>query len=328
MYYNYSGKKGNKKGTEMKKFLIILLTTAFFLTSCDRIRIVKIGIIQYENTVEQNNTYKGIIDGLRKEGYIDKENVDIEYVKADKDFDFCVAKIQEFISDNCGVIVTIGEEPSIAATNLTSRIPIIFACVDDPVNAHIVENVEKTLTNATGSSDFPPCESLVKIIKQVLPKAKRIACLYDSKNNFSNKQVKTLKQICEEEKITCIDAGIIEEEDLETKINELKGTVSAIYLPNDNFIADNMTIISATADRHKIPLFCNNKDMLPLGALVSVTTDYYEIGKKTASSIVAVLFRAESPSEIPVIYSQEGEFDYSPISSEKLGIEIPDELKD
>lgn len=312
----------------MKKLLLVLLTAALFFTGCDRIRLVKVGILQYENSVEQNDTYRGIIDGLRKEGYIDKDNIDIDYVKADRDFNVCVTKLQEFISDKYSVIITIGKEPSEAATNLTSTIPVIFACVEDPVSSHLVETVEKPGSNATGSSNYPPCEALVKAMKQVLPKAKRIACLYNAKDDFANKQVKSLKKACEEEKITCIDTGVIEEKDLEAKISELRGTAAAIYIPNDAFIADNMSIISATADRYKIPLFCNNKDMLPLGALASVTADYYEIGKKTASSVVAVLFRLESPSEIPVIYGQEGEFDYSPITSEKLGIVIPDALKE
>lgn len=311
----------------MKKFLLILLTAALFLTGCDRIRLVKVGILQFNNSVEQNDTYKGIIDGLRKEGYIDKNNIDIDYVKAEGDFTLCVTKLEEFISEDYNLIVTIGKEPSEAATNLSSTVPVIFACVDDPVSANLVESMEKTGTNATGSSDFPPCASLVKAIKKILPKAKRIACLYNAKDDFSNKQVKELKKACEEEKLTCIDTGVVEEKDIEAKINELKGTAAGIYLPNDKMITDNMTIISATADRLKIPLFCNSKDLLPLGALASVTSNYYEIGKKTASSIVAVLFRAEEPSEISVILSQEGEFDYSPITSEKLGIEIPDELK-
>lgn len=309
----------------MKKLTIILVTALFIFSSCNVNKIVKIGVVQSSPNADYDSAYKGFIDGLRKEGYVDKENINIEYVNTNGDLAVCVSTIEKYISEKYDLIYTIGLEASKVASNLTTKVPVLFSCVENPAGDKLVETNNKPGMNLTGASDFPPCEAQIEAMKKIIPNLTRIAIVYDSKNNFSAEQVKTFTEICEKKKISYYDTSFVENDEIRKKILLLKGVANAVYLPKDQLVEECFTEINAACEELAIPVFCNSNNLLQIGALCSITTNYYELGKATASQAVAILFHDEQPGNISVKFASKGVFEYSKNKADELGIKIPDE---
>lgn len=309
----------------MKKFSGILVAALVLFTSCNVNKIVKIGVIQSSPSADYDSAYKGLVDGLRKEGYVDKENIILDYVNTNGDLAVCVSTVEKFISEKYNLIYAIGTDAAKVASNLTTKVPILFSCVEDPVGDNLIKENNRPGTNLTGASDFPPCEAQLDAMKKIIPNLTRVAIIYDAKNNFSAEQTKAFKEICEKKKISYYEVSFVEKEEIREKIMLLKGVANAVYLPKDELVDESFTEINAACEKLALPVFCNSNNLLQIGALCSLTTNYYELGKATAVQAVAILFHEEQPKNMSVKFATKGNFEYSKNKADELGIILPEE---
>ena len=129
----------------MKKFgtlIAALAVVAFCFTGCAKSgkKQIKIGVIQLMEHAALDANYKGFVDGLAEAGYVDGENIKIDYQNAQGEQANCVTIAEKLINDGDDLIFAIATPAAQAVANLTQDIPVLISSVTDPESAKLVKS--------------------------------------------------------------------------------------------------------------------------------------------------------------------------------------------
>ncbi|MFI3257959.1 MAG: ABC transporter substrate-binding protein [Spirochaetales bacterium] len=287
---------------------------------------LKIGVLQLVEHEALDKSYQGFVDGLAAAGYIDGENITIDYQNAQGEQANCQTIAQKFVNDRVDLILAIATPAAQAVANLTDTIPILVTAVTDPASAMLVKSNEMPGTNVSGTSDLTPVEAQIKLLKQLVPSAQTVGFLYSSNEQNSIFQIDLAKAVCDEMGLNYIDATVSNSNELQQVTQSLVGKVDAIYSPTDNLVAAGMATVSMVTTDAKIPVICGEEGMTLLGGLATYGLDYYELGKQTGDMAVRILRDGANPTEMPIEYLQSGALTVNEAIAEAIGISIPSNL--
>ena len=310
-------------------YFLIILSLIFVSCSSNSSKedkVFKIGVLQLIEHDALDASYRGFVDGLREAGYIDGENIIIDYQNAQGEQANCVTIGQKFVNDKSDLILAIATPAAQAAANTTKDIPILITAVTDPADAKLVADNASPGGNVTGTSDLTPVKEQIELLKKLVPSAKNIAFLYNSSEQNSKFQVDIAKAKSDEMGLSYMDATITNPNDIQQVVQSLVGKVDAIYVPTDNMVSAGMANVIAITEPAKIPVICGEVGMLNAGGLATYGIDYYELGKLTANQAVKILKGESSPASMPIEYIQNPVLEVNTNAAQKLGITIPADL--
>ena len=138
---------------------------------------------------------KGFVDALAEAGYVDGKNISIDMHNAQGDQGNCVTIANKLVNDKDDLIFAIATPAAQAVANLTKNIPILISAVTDPESAKLVKSNEKPETNVTGTSDLTPVAQQIKLLKKIVPSAKKVGLMYCSSEQNSIFQLAKLKDL-------------------------------------------------------------------------------------------------------------------------------------
>ena len=293
-------------------------------------KVLKIGVMQFAEFDALQNAYKGFADGLKEAGYVDGENIKINYLSAAADTANCPTIADTLINDGSDLILAIAT-PSVAAIKeKTTTIPVLFTAVTDPVDSHIVADYEKPGANISGTSDLNPVKEQIDLLKKMFPDAQNVAVMYCSSETNSVAQYELAKAQLEALGMTCVKKTISAIDEAKSAVESLKGQVDAIYIPTDNTIADSMTSVAQAANDVNLPIICGEPGMVLNGGLATYGIDYYELGKQTAKMAVEILKSGnplDTVANMPIGYQvEECKYAFNTETAEKLGVTLPEDL--
>lgn len=315
----------------MKKLLSVLATALValaVLSGCSKNNgKVKIGVLQLVQHDALDANYQGFVDGLAKQGYVDGDNIVIDYQNASGDQSNCVTIAQKFVSDGVDLIFAIATPAAQAVANLTTTIPVVVSSVTDPESANLVKSNAMPGTNVTGTSDLTPCAAQISLLKQLLPEAKTVGMLFCSSEENSRFQINLAEAECKRLGLSYVEATVSNTNEVQQVVQSLVGKVDAIYSPTDNMIASSMATVAMVANENRIPVIVGEEGMVKNGGLATYGLNYYELGKQTAVMAAQILRDKTDPAEMPIQYLTSCDFSYNPDTAAILGIEIPLELR-
>ena len=288
---------------------------------------VKIGVIQYMVHASLDEAYEGFVDGLEEAGYVDGENIEIEFQNASGEVSNCQQICDVFANSGTDLVLAIATPAAQAAVNVfqETEVPVLFTAVTDAVGAGLVESNEAPGKNVTGTLDMPVIADQIAVIKDVLPDAEKIAILYTSSEANSEIQAEEAKAAAEELGMEAIIQTSSSSNDIPQVISSVVGSVDAIYIPSDNAFASAMATVNSTAAENQIPVFCAVEAMIAEGGIATTAINYYELGKQTAAQAVRVI-EGESASEIAVETQKECGLVVNETFAKSVGVEIPAEI--
>lgn len=314
----------------MKKTILTVASVvllALVSTACSqRSKNPKIGVIQLVEHPALDASYKGFVDGLKEAGYVDGQNIDIDYENAQGDQSNCVTIADKLVSSKCDLIFAIATPAAQAVANRTDSIPILVTAVTDPKTAGLVVENDKPGTNVSGTSDLNPVTAQIGLIPKITPNAKKIAMLYCSSEENSVFQINMAKKECDKLGLTYQDATVSNTNEIQQVVQSLVGKVDAIYAPTDNMIASCMATVALVTNEAKIPVYCGETGMVESGGLCTYGLDYYELGKQTAPMAIDILKNGKKPADMPIEYLANCEFSYNKEVAELIGVTIPADL--
>ncbi|MEG1621208.1 MAG: ABC transporter substrate-binding protein [Oscillospiraceae bacterium] len=287
----------------------------------------KIGIIQFVEHEALDQAYKGFIDGLKEEGFVDGENIKIDYKNAQGEMANCSTIATKLINDKNDLILAIATPAAQAMANATKDIPILVTAVTDPEKAQLVKSNTAPGGNVTGTSDMTPVAKQLNLLKQLVPNAKKIGLMYSSNEANSTIQIEIAKAEAEKLGLETIDATVSATNELQQVAQSLVGKVDAIYLPTDNMMATGMATISMVTEPAKIPVICGEEALIANGALATYGINYYNLGVQTGKQAAKILRGEAKPADMPIEYIEETNLTIDLDRAEKLGITVSDELK-
>ena len=313
----------------MKKSIVFAAAVAALalFSSCQKKdKKIKIGVIQLVEHPALDKNYQGFVDGLKEAGYVDGQNISIDYQNAQGEQANCVTIAQKLVNDQSDLIFAIATPAAQAVANTTSDIPILVSSVTDPKTAQLVESNEKPGTNVSGTSDLTPCAAQIALLKRLVPSAKKIAILFCSSEENSKFQAKLAEAACEKEGLDFVEATVSNTNEVQQVVQSLVGKVDAIYAPTDNMIASSFATVALVATPNKIPVICGEEGMVQGGGLATYGINYYELGKQTAKMAVEILANKKNPADMPIQYLEKCDFAYNKETAAELGIDIPADL--
>lgn len=311
----------------MKKtfaFLTVLLSLGLILSGCaEKTEGPKIGVVQLVEHTALDASYQGFVDGLKEAGYEDGINLTIDYQNAQGEQANCVTIAQKLVNDQNDLILAIATPAAQAVVNFTDTIPVLVTAVTDPASAKLVNSNELPGTNVSGTSDLNPVDAQVRLIKRILPDAKKIAFLFCSSEENSYFQVGLAKKTADEIGLEYVDATVSSSNEIQSVVESLVGKVDAIYAPTDNMIAAGMATVAMVSTPAGIPVFCGEAGMVDNGGFATYGLNYYELGKQTAAMAVDILENGKNPAEMPIQYLEKCDLAINMEAAEEMGIEIP-----
>lgn len=309
--------------------LLVLVMAVGLLSACgQKDEKFKIGVNQLVPHEALDASYNGFVDALEDEGYIDGENITIDYQNAQNDQSTLNTIATKLVNDGSDLILAISTPSALAVLNATKDIPILVTAVTDPADAGLVESNDAPGGNLSGTSDLTPVKRQIELIKELVPTVETIGVLYSSSESNSKIQVDMAVEAAEELGLEVVEATVSSTNDIEQVVQSLVGRVDAIYAPTDNTIAAGMPTVAMVANANGIPIICGEEGMVGKGGLATYGINYYRIGWMTGKQAVKIIKGEASTATMPIEYLPDEEYSLT-INQEvadQLGIEIPQDL--
>ena len=288
---------------------------------------VKVGVLQLLSHPALDQIYKGLEDGLAKEGYKVGDNLKIDLQNAQGDQSNLASMGQKLVTDNNDILVGITTPATLSLSNATKDKPIIMAGITYPVEAGLIKSEDKPGNNITGVSDRTPIKQQLEIMKKVLPKMKKVGILYTASEDNSVKQAQEAEKLAKELGLEVKVSSIANTNDIQQVTESLASETDAIFVPIDNTIASAMSTVVKVTDAKKIPVFPSADTMVADGGVLGIGVDQYQIGVETAK-VVAKVLKGEDTKNMPIVLANEGVIYLNEAKAKQLGIEIPNEVKE
>lgn len=288
---------------------------------------VKVGVLQLLSHPALDQIYKGLEDGLAKEGYKVGDNLKIDLQNAQGDQSNLASMGQKLVSDNNDILVGITTPATLSLSNATKDKPIIMAGITYPVEAGLIKSEDKPGNNITGVSDRTPIKQQLEIMKKVLPKMKKVGILYTASEDNSVKQAQEAEKLAKELGLEVKVSSIANTNDIQQVTESLASETDAIFVPIDNTIASAMSTVVKVTDAKKIPVFPSADTMVADGGVLGIGVDQYKIGVETAK-VVAKVLKGEDTKNMPIVLANEGVIYLNEAKAKQLGIEIPNDIKE
>lgn len=313
----------------MKKLMVSLMMAALCLTSVSakakKAKVIKIGVIQLMEHVALDKNYQGFVDGLKEAGYVDGQNIKIDFQNAQGEQANCVTIAEKLINDKDDLIFAIATPAAQAVANLTTTIPVVISSVTDPASAKLVNSNEMPGTNVTGTSDLTPCAAQMRLLKKIFPDAKTVGMLFCSSEQNSRFQIDLAEAACKELGLKYVEATVSNSNEIAQVTQSLCSKCDVLYSPTDNMIAAGMALVGQVCLENKKGIICGEEGMVDAGGLATYGINYYELGKQTAKMAVEIL-NGKKPAEMPIQYLDVCDLKVNQATADALGITIPADL--
>lgn len=307
-----------KKIISLTLLLATLIASCIGLTSCGETADYTVGICQLMEHDSLDLATKGFIDSLTAE--LEKEGKTVKFdTQVAGEANLCTTVINTFTAKKVNLIMANATPALTAAAEATSTIPVLGTSVTD-YNDTFKNNIP---TNVSGTSDAVPFAEQAQMMIDTLGLAAgdKVGVIYCSDESNSALQYEAVKAHLESrgvvlEKYTFSDAAT----ELQGITNKAANECKAIYVPSDNTVAQNDTIVGNICSDKKVPVFTSYGGAI---CYASLAIDYYQLGVETGKMAAEILLGKKNPADIEiktltpsVVYNKE--------LCKALGITVPE----
>ena len=266
-------------------------------------------------------------NGLNEFGYVDGQNVTVEYHWLEGQYDRLPALMADLVRRKVAVIASPGSTPVVlAAKAATATIPIVFGVGQDPVKLGLVASLAHPGGNATGINFFNTevTAKRLRLLHDLVPKAVRIAVLVNPANASITEP--TLREVQEAAaslglQIQVLNASTIGEIDA-AFATLTRERPDALFVAPDGYFASRAVQLATLAARDRIPAAYFNRDFLAVGGLMSYGTDLADAVRQVGVYTGNIL-KGAKPADLPVLQSTKFQFVINLQTARALGIEVP-----
>ena len=325
------------KGKKWKHLImgVTAVLTAGIIAGCggggqkkteDGKKMYKVGIVQLVEHNALDAANKGFVDGLKKRGYEEGKNIEIDRQNAQADQSNLANISQRFISNKANLICAIATPAAQTVANATKDIPIVGTAITDYESAKLVKSNAKPGGNVTGTSDMNPIKEQVDLLMKFCPNAKTVGVIYCSSEVNSEVQVKAMKEYAASKGLKVETATISTVNDIQQAAQSLVSKVDAFYAPTDNVLASAMPTLLSVTDPAKKPVICGEENMVKAGGLATYGIDYYKLGLQTGDMGADILDGKKKPADMPIQTAKDLKASVNKKSADALGVKIPDDV--
>ena len=270
----------------------------------------------------------GFRQGLKNSGYIEGQNVAIEYRWADNQIDRLPALASELVRRQVVVIAAIGHDPAFAAKAATTTIPIVFLAGEDPVRLGLVTSLARPGGNATGINFFVSelTAKRLELLHELVPGAARVAVLVHPASALTaaiSKDAETAGRAMRVQ-TQVLNASTSREIDAAFASFVREQPDALLVAPGPFFTSRRVQLVQLAA-RHAVPAIYAGRQYADIGGLIgygpNLTDSYRQVG-----IYVGRILRGDKPAELPVVQSTKFELVINAQTARMLGLTVPQTL--
>ncbi|WP_461812134.1 ABC transporter substrate-binding protein [Faecalimonas sp.] len=263
-------------------------------------KVYQIGISQFAEHGSLDNCRKGFIKGLEEEGVIEGKNLKIKVKNAIADQGTAKQISDTFVAEDVDMICAIATPSAQSAYNsaMQTDIPVIYTAVTNPIAAKLTNKEGMPVGKVTGTSDKLPIKEQLKMIRKVLPRAKKIGIMYTTSEVNSISAIKEYEKLADKYNFTIVKKGVTQTADIPLAVEELLTEVDCITNLTDNTVVNSLSTILEKANKKNIPVFGSEIEQVKLGCLAAEGLDYVELGKQTGRMAAKILKGEKKVSEM------------------------------
>ena len=255
-----------------------------------------IGVLQYTEHAALDASYEGFIAALEDEGYVDGDNIHIDFKNAQGQNPTAQTIASQLVNSNVDLVFAIATPAAQAAYNATKDIPIVITAVTDPVESGLTKAWDVSGTNVTGTSEVN-----------------------------SEIQVALAEEAAAKLGLDIIKVGITSVNEIPNAIASVVDKVDVIYTPTDNLVSSSMPVVWNACLEKKIPVVTGEEGMAKKGGVATEGIDYFQLGYETGLMAAEVL-EGKDPSTMPVKTLENTSLVVNQEHADAIGLTIPDSI--
>jgi ABC-type uncharacterized transport system substrate-binding protein len=268
----------------------------------------------------------GFRQGLSDGGYVEGQNLTVEYRWAEERYDRLPALAADLVGRNVDVIVTIGGNVSArAAKNATSTIPIVFATGVDPVVAGLVSSLARPGGNLTGVT-FLTAELTSKrleLLSELVPRARVIAVLVNPDNPSTGRMMRDAQEGARTKALQLQIAQASTESEIDAAFASLvQRHAGALLIGGDSFFSSRREQLVALASRHAVPAMYARREFAASGGLISYGASI-AAAYRQAAIYAGKILKGAKPADLPVVQPTTFELVVNLPTAKALGLTVP-----
>jgi putative ABC transport system substrate-binding protein len=288
-----------------------------------------IGFLSGQAAADYGHLVAAFHRGLNENGYLEGQNVAIEFRWAEGRVDRLPALAEDLVRRQVTVIAATGGDASArAAKQATSAIPIVFTIGGDPVELGLVASLNRPGGNVTGITQFTaPLETKrLDLLHELIPGATTIGLLVNPNNPNSEGQ---LRDVPEAARVRGLQLHILRataETGFEPAfVTFAERKVGAVVVASDPFFHSRREQLVALAARHALPAVFHQREFAVAGGLMSYGTSATDMYRQAATYAARIL-KGAKPTDLPIQRPTRFEFVINLKTAKALDLNVPDRL--
>jgi len=288
-----------------------------------------IGFLNNQSPDTNADRLRAFRQGLKDTGYVEGDNVAIEYRWADNQADRIAGLAAELVRRQVALIATtIGAPPALAAKAATTTIPIVFAVSEDPVRLGLVANLARPGGNLTGINYFNSelVAKRLELLREMVPAATRVAVLV---NPTGPNAETTLRDAASAARAMGVQVQIFRagtSREIDTAfVTMTHERPDALYVSNEAFFNSRRVQLVHRATLHKLPTTYSQRQYPEIGGLMSYGTNVTDAFRQVGVYAGRIL-KGAKPAELPVVQATKFELVINAQTARMLDLTVPDKL--
>lgn len=291
-------------------------------------RIYRVGVLETIPADRNKANFNALLQGLRERGYIEGQNLHIEYRSADGHGDRFPALVADLIGRGVDLIVTRGTPAAKSAKAATATIPIVMAAIGEPLGVGVVASLAQPGGNVTGFSAFVTELSgkRVELLKETVPSIARVGFLVNMSSPVSPPQWEATLAVAKTLGLSAELFDVRGDLDIAPAFAAVRQRqVNALSVGIDVVTQANAAVITGLAAEQKLLTAYPAREFVELGGLLSYGVDYPDLYLR-AAGLIDKIFKGARPANLPVEQPTKLELVINLKAAKALGLDVPPTL--
>jgi ABC-type uncharacterized transport system substrate-binding protein len=306
-------------------FGVFLLALCFPARAQPQGRMRRIGFLGNSTSALEENLIRPFREGLRDLGYVEGENISIEYRWAEGKYERFPDLIGELIHRKVEIIVTAGTPASLAVKKATTSIPLVIIAVGDPVGTGLITSLAHPGGNITGltsiASDLEG--KRLELLREVTPKVSHVAVLWNPASPFQVVSEKELQAAAHAFGIKVLSLGVQAPEQFDNAFATIRHErAGALLVLADRLFLHNRARIMDYAVQNRLPGVHAYVELVQAGGLMSYGPSYAGMHRRAAYFLDRIL-KGAKPADLPVERPAKFELVINLRTAKQIGLTIP-----
>ena len=287
-----------------------------------------IGFLSSRSPGESAGVVAAFRQGLRETGFIEGSNLAIAFRWAEGRYDRLPGLAAELVDIPVAVLFSAGGPPTaFAAKAATSKVPIVFSAVSDPVEIGLVPSLNQPGGNITGMAVFNASlgEKRIELIKELLPTAGAIGYLLNPSNQSSAFEARGAHTAARKLGIDLRVINASSENEIDAAFGAVKPSVNALIVSGEPFFDSQRERIVALAARHGVAASYAFREYVLAGGLMSYGTDLPDSYRRAAIYAGRIL-KGEQLANLPVVQPTKFHLAFNLKTAKALSLTVPPKL--